>query len=177
MNPPHRLAKLYAYNGEMLPLRIIAERAGLTASALYQRIHTAGLSMEEAASIPHGQALRPRKPNHTRAKRYTFRGQTLTLKEWAAFIGIKCATLQDRIRHHRWPIERALTERPMRPDQRAVYQRNRRLIRQMIADFKSDRQTDRHPHQTGGYQPTSHGGDLTGAGSIATDLHEMEKRP
>ncbi|MEU1550251.1 hypothetical protein [Nocardia sp. NPDC005745] len=51
-----------------------------------------------------------RRNNH----RVEFCGQTRTVKEWAALLGLKANTLLYRLRRG-WPIERALTE-GARPD-------------------------------------------------------------
>jgi hypothetical protein len=47
--------------------------------------------------------------NRTNNHRITFRGETLTLTQWAERIGVKRVTLQARITQLGWPIERALT--------------------------------------------------------------------
>lgn len=76
----------------------------------------------------------------------TFKGRTDTLANWAKRLGITDATLRNRI-NRGWSIERALTERPMRPNERFVFKHNRRLIRRMSAAFRT-------PSLTGGSSQT-----------------------
>ena len=44
------------------------------------------------------------------AKRYTFKGEALTIREWSERTGIEREVLYGRIVAYGWPIERALTE-------------------------------------------------------------------
>jgi len=44
------------------------------------------------------------------AKRYTYRGESKTLTEWARAYGMKRSTLKSRLEGAGWPIEKALTE-------------------------------------------------------------------
>ncbi|WP_353641968.1 hypothetical protein [Mesorhizobium sp. WSM2239] len=94
-----------------------------------------------------------------RVRTYTFAGKTLTLPQWADEVGIKAATLRDRIGEWKWPLERALTEPVMTADQRTVYNHNRRIIRRITAFVR-----------TGGYEATFHTPSGTGAGSVPGDL-------
>lgn len=51
----------------------------------------------------------------------TFRGETRTIVEWSEITGISTGAINMRVNKYKWPIERALTEPVMTPDQRAVY--------------------------------------------------------
>lgn len=42
-------------------------------------------------------------------KKISFRGKTLTVKQWADEIGVKYDTLKTRLGTYKWPIEKALT--------------------------------------------------------------------
>ena len=46
-----------------------------------------------------------RRSNH----KITYKGLIMNLKQWAEFVGIKRSTLDMRIRHYNWTIEKALT--------------------------------------------------------------------
>ncbi len=83
----------------------------------------------------------------------TFKGRTDTLANWAKRLGITDATLRNRI-NRGWSIERALTEAPMRPDQRFVFTRNRRIIRRIAASFRLASTTPATLSMTGGCQQT-----------------------
>jgi len=41
----------------------------------------------------------------------TFNGETLTIAEWAARIGMNISTLHSRITRYHWPVEKALTKK------------------------------------------------------------------
>ncbi len=64
----------------------------------------------------------------------TFKGRTDTVAGWSQRLGITDATLRNRI-NRGWSIERALTEPPMRPNERFVFKHNRRVIRRIAASF------------------------------------------
>lgn len=52
-------------------------------------------------------------------KLYTFNGEALSIPQWAHKLGIKEATLRDRITQRGWPLERALAE-PVVPGKKAA---------------------------------------------------------
>lgn len=54
---------------------------------------------------------RQQQNNRTNNRILEFRGERRTLAEWAAIVGIKPATISRRL-FFKWPVERALTERP-----------------------------------------------------------------
>lgn len=56
-------------------------------------------------------ATKKEQANNTSASRIIeFRGESLTLAQWADRIGIKTATLWARLENGKWPVERALTQ-------------------------------------------------------------------
>lgn len=54
--------------------------------------------------------------NRRNNKRFTFRGETYCLKEWAERLGFNYYTLVSRVVRYNWPIERAFTEPPAKYD-------------------------------------------------------------
>lgn len=47
--------------------------------------------------------------NSSRAKKITFRGETLCIRDWEKSLGLSCGALWHRLK--RWPLEKALTMR------------------------------------------------------------------
>lgn len=92
----------------------------------------------------------------------TFKGRTDTVAAWSQRLGITDATLRNRI-NRGWSIERALTEPPMRPNERFVFKHNRRVIRRIAASFRSS-------SKTGGSPQTFQSSTGTGGGRHETDL-------
>lgn len=90
------------YLGELLTLQEIVGRTGLSVSQVQRRrIGDRVMDDAEYAAMP--------APEHPRAKRIFFRGQSLTLPEWAKVTGIPYYTLYARIHRYRWPVKQALT--------------------------------------------------------------------
>lgn len=55
-------------------------------------------------------ATRLEQSNNTRkTKKITYRGRTLSVSRWAAYLGVKRSLLQNRLFSLGWPIEKALT--------------------------------------------------------------------
>lgn len=48
--------------------------------------------------------------NSSRVRRIKFRGEALSVADWARRIGVKPHTISMRLNSYGWPIERALTE-------------------------------------------------------------------
>jgi len=48
--------------------------------------------------------------NRRNNRRIEFRGETLTLSQWAERLGLKEATVRNRLDRAGWPVERALTQ-------------------------------------------------------------------
>jgi hypothetical protein len=46
--------------------------------------------------------------NIERARKYTYKGQTKTVKDWSEYVGMKRRTLSNRLIMLKWPIEKAL---------------------------------------------------------------------
>ena len=61
-------------------------------------------------STPKEQALNTR--NIERADKFSFNGETHTVREWAEIIGVKRKTLGMRLQRYGWSVEKALTQRP-----------------------------------------------------------------
>lgn len=72
----------------------------------------------------------------------TFKGRTDFLANWAKRVGITDATLRNRI-NAGWSIKRALTEPPMKPNERFVARHNRRCITRIAASFNTTNSTPR----------------------------------
>lgn len=90
------------YLGELLTLQEIAAKTGLSVSSVQRRrIGDRVMDATEYAAMP--------APEHPRAKHIFFRGQSLTLPEWAKVTGIPYYTLYARIHRYRWPVKHALT--------------------------------------------------------------------
>lgn len=126
--------KLYEFRGELLSVKEIAARTGLSLDVVYAR--------RSGNRVLEGDELKdpfPDLPPH--AKPVTFRGRTHSIAEWSRLTGIPRHALYQRLEAG-WPIRRALTEPTMRPEQRTVYNRNRRIIRRMVAGL---RQSERVP--------------------------------
>jgi uncharacterized protein YjcR len=47
--------------------------------------------------------------NRSNIRYITFNGYTLNVKQWAEKLGLKPATLENRLQHLGWPIDKALT--------------------------------------------------------------------
>jgi hypothetical protein len=86
-----------------------------------------------------------------------------TVAGWAKRTGLPCQTIYARLARG-WTLKRVLTEPSMRPEQRTVYNRNRRIIRRIAATF-------RPPLYTGGYEATFPSTKGTGVGRQVADLH------
>jgi hypothetical protein len=70
-------------------------------------------------------ATREEQNNNTRKNHFvTFKGETLTVAQWAARIGIRPQLLHARLARLGWSVERALTERPNPRRQASKLQRN-----------------------------------------------------
>jgi hypothetical protein len=78
----------------------LAAMAGITRSAMYQRIHAYGYSVAEA--IEAGKVA-----SGNLAYRHTYAGHTLTLRQWAERVGIPHLTLAGRL-HRGWTLEQTL---------------------------------------------------------------------
>lgn len=119
-----RPAKLYTYNGRLMPLSAWADHLGIPKRSLAARLRY-GWTIEETLSRPKGwQKPKPNPPLNSqpqpkpqsevqrsvgpRRKLYTYQGRTLTLGQWSIETGIEVSTLRYRIGKG-WGIEKALT--------------------------------------------------------------------
>lgn len=90
------------YQGEHLTLEEIAAKSGLSVSAVQRRrIGNRVMDAAEYAAMP--------APEHPRAKRLFYRGESLTVREWSKKTGIPYYTLWARIHRYGWPLKYALT--------------------------------------------------------------------
>lgn len=179
ITPKHKLhewgtrqARLYEFRGQMLSVYDIAPILGVHPETVRRRAIGNRIAEGEDLKDQHQEP-----PAH--ALILTFRGQSLTAAEWARRTGIDRMTLYSRLACG-WTIKRALTEPPMRGDQRNIYRANRRALTRMVASFRaldpqpnrpSDHHRDLHP---GGYPETSTGGLLTGGGRRFPDLQSLQ---
>lgn len=160
LTPEGPKPKLYEFRGERLSVKEIAARTGLSVDTIYAR--------RSGDRVLDGDELKDPFPDlPPGSKPIRFRGRTHSIADWARLAGIPKHVLYQRIEAG-WPIKRALTEPPMRPEQRAVYSRNRRIIRRIAAAF-------RPPLHTGGHEATFHTSPGTGAGRHET--HFDGRRP
>lgn len=122
--PTRKQTALITHNGETLPLQAWSDRTGLRPCTIGWRLN-AGWSVEEALSpkAERTKAERPKvkskdvppikagfrgTPFRKPSKLITFDGQTLTVAQWAARLGIGRTALWQRLANG-WPLERALT--------------------------------------------------------------------
>ena len=93
--------QLFHYNGHQFTLPQWATKLGLPYNTFAQRVHRYGIDRAIAMGTKRlrGSTQTP--------KRFTYNGETLSIREWAKRIGITPETLRQRINTH--GIERALT--------------------------------------------------------------------
>jgi lambda repressor-like predicted transcriptional regulator len=117
---------LFYYNGQWRTLATIARMSGTNRQTIRNRLDR-GLSLTEALAVQSNAVL------------YTFAGKTQSISAWAKETGLNYETLRERLRQHRWPIERALTEPSIHAAERAMITRNRRRIRSIGTGFRKAR--------------------------------------
>lgn len=87
----------FLFEGEMLPLYVIARRVGMVHGTLYHRVIRIGMTVEEAVSI--SVLPRARKaPWGRTTKLYDFRGERLSAKQIAALLNVTSSTVYARVR-------------------------------------------------------------------------------
>lgn len=130
----------YKFGGSYRTITGIARLTGVSADTIRGRLKR-GMSITDAVYDGHLQQ-RP-KPDQDpirsiEGKRfYTFDGKSLSLSGWAKRLGIKEATLRDRIHQHGWSVERAFTTPTMpSPKHRGLRKRNAKTIRRMLEGFR-----------------------------------------
>ncbi|RGP37699.1 hypothetical protein [Pseudotabrizicola alkalilacus] len=111
--------KRHTYDGESLTLKEWSVRTGLAEGTLRSRLF-AHWPIERALTEPSGQqARRPRKEQPRPAKAgkpgitLTHAGETMTLKQWAARLGLSKPTINKRLRMG-LPIDQVLSSQNMR---------------------------------------------------------------
>lgn len=94
----------FTFQGRTQILAEWAREFGISSGTLRHRLLTFHWPIERALTAPPDCAQKS-------ANRYlTFRGETLTVVQWATRLGIKHRTLTTRLNKLRWPVERALSE-------------------------------------------------------------------
>ncbi|MDR7125550.1 hypothetical protein [Pseudotabrizicola sp. 4114] len=122
---PKPRAKQYTYNGESLTLKEWSVRTGLAEGTLRSRMFE-HWPIDRAMTEPVGYRInrppekkpRPAKPDPPArilrpAKTLTHAGETMTLKQWAARLGLSKPTIEKRLRMG-WPIDQVLSSQNMR---------------------------------------------------------------
>lgn len=97
----------YTHNGQTLTLRQWAEQSGINYITLYHRIRKRHMSLDHALNPNH-------LPTGKKPKRYTHAGKTLTLHQWAEYLGVRYALLRRRLASG-VPAEQALTADRLSP--------------------------------------------------------------
>lgn len=158
LDTPRRMpgpkVRRYEFRGCSLTIKEIAALTGWSITKTRQRV--CGNSVLEGEDMHMTDLLRDN------LVLLTFKGRTDTVAGWSQRLGITDATLRNRI-NRGWSIERALTEAPMRPEQRFVFKHNRRIIRRIASAF-------RLASMTGGSSPTFRSSVGTGGGRRETHL-------
>ena len=80
------------YRGETKTIVEFANEYGLDADIIFNRINNYGYTIEEAIEKP------VRKAPHKNAPKYTVRGESLTLREWAAKFGMTRSQLKAKVK-------------------------------------------------------------------------------
>lgn len=151
-----RKPRLYEFRGQLLSIREIAELAGISEASAYNR--RCGDRVLDGDEL-----IDPVQELHPNATALTFHRKTHSIAGWSRLLGIPKDSLYQRLRAG-WPLKRALTEPVMQPDQRNVFNRNRRTIRRIVWVIG-----------TGGYQPTSQEAQGTGVGRH--EIHSERQNP
>lgn len=114
------MARTYLFRDEWRTLKEIAALCGVCRNTARARISGDRVLEGEELKEPDAPeppcrvlSLREGKNERTRAT-YTFDGKTLTIPQWAKVTGISANTLRERITYYRWPLERCLTEKPLK---------------------------------------------------------------
>lgn len=100
-------AKLYPYQGEMLPMAEISSRCGLDAMLIHNRLHR-GWTMEAATGAPAQSTAQ------STAQRYPYKGEMLTLRELADIGGVGENTIWWRMHKMHMTAEEAVHAKPDR---------------------------------------------------------------
>lgn len=93
---------MITYQGETLPLTLLARKIGISRAQLYRRIFMQGWTTDDAITLPTG--------THKRYPLITYKGESRTLAAWARHLNMSYTMLSQRIKKLGWSIERAFTE-------------------------------------------------------------------
>lgn len=104
---PKSEVQRYEFQGERLTIPEWSKRTGISAPTLRGRLNT-GWPLELALTKPAVVGAFGQPHAHREAKRITFEGKSLSVREWAEATGINAKTLHARL-EARWPVSRALT--------------------------------------------------------------------
>ncbi len=103
-------AERFAYQGEMLSIRELSARTGVTVHALRYRIKVAGMSVEEA--VEDGGLQSADYQDEGPPETFDYHGEDLTLNELAKKVGVSKSTLYQRLKVLGWTMEEATGKRP-----------------------------------------------------------------
>lgn len=95
--------KLYAHSGRGKTLHEWSEILEIPYGTLYHRLVTKEMTPEEAFAMPKNS-----KPERRDQMTITFNGETMTMKQWAAKLGISYGALYKRVITRKLPLEQAL---------------------------------------------------------------------
>ena len=90
------MAKSLTFQGETMCFAAWAERTGINWLTIYKRIKR-GWSVEQSLTTPQNNPVRY--ATMTSCRRIGFRGETLTLSQWARRLGITKQALASRIKN------------------------------------------------------------------------------
>ena len=94
--------KKYTYNGESLTLKQWSEKTGVPYATLFNRLKKLKWSLEKTLTTPLIDSAE-------NATKYTYKGESLTLKGWSRKTGISYITLFNRLKKFKWSLEKTLT--------------------------------------------------------------------
>ncbi|WP_332712629.1 hypothetical protein [Pelagibacterium mangrovi] len=198
IEPKGRQPTLHEYRGKSLSIREWADTLGIGYSTLSDRIRRLG-SIEAAIEFRPAPRIQPGR----KADLHTFRGQSLTLRQWARNLGLTYDSLLSRISRNGGNIEAALST-PARRRRKADLITFRGKTRSLV-DWAHEVGIDpktlrdrlnkfgwpieralteppnpprRKPHSdTGGYAETSQNPLGTGGGRHETDFDGIGEQP
>lgn len=110
-------ARKYSAHGKILTLSEWSRLLNIRVTTLYNRIHIHGVPIEDAlvptmmSNAGKGNAGKKRSAEVIKraSRKIVFRGEVLTIGEWAKRIGITKSALTTRLDRLGWSLERALT--------------------------------------------------------------------
>lgn len=106
---PWTRGDLYEHDGQSHTLIEWSKIVGISAKNLAGRINELGWSIEDALTKPEVRGL-PHKSVGAKHRPLTFKGETLTIGQWADRLGLKWKTIYERVGKHGWSVEDALMQ-------------------------------------------------------------------